>query len=130
MQLRNVRAIIGEDDESGTNLLSKWRGDEAQQRLAEINKNFTHLVKVQNYRDTFAEVLVVGSILQGLEGEEVKLFERWRPINSVSASKSEEQDGERPGKFDVDVERLGEGVTGAISRRHRHHHEKRSRTIG
>ncbi|GFZ44870.1 hypothetical protein JCM24511_02596 [Saitozyma sp. JCM 24511] len=34
--------------------------------------------KVQRYRNTFAEILVLGAIIQKLEGEELIRFERWR----------------------------------------------------
>lgn len=36
------------------------------------------LARVRAYRNTFAEILVIGSILQKLEGEELRAFERFR----------------------------------------------------
>jgi hypothetical protein len=44
------------------------------------------LSKVWSYRNTFAEILMVGRILQTLQGEELNGFERWR-----RAGQSEEQ---------------------------------------
>jgi len=106
--VRNVESIRGED----ANILSEWRGDAAQRRVEDANKHFTPLVKVRNYRDLFAEILVVGSILQGLEGEEVHQFERWRPVNA-EASERDESDGDRQGETaDVDLERAGEHKNG------------------
>ena len=111
--------------------MSSWRGEEAQRKVAETNKNFTHLVKVQNYRDTFAEILVVGSILQGLEGEDVYRFERWKP--SSAAEERKKQEGRATGAEErridsaeyVDLERVGEHVEGSIAR-----HGRLSKILG
>ena len=37
------------------------------------------------YRRTFAEILVLGSIIQKLEGSEQKAFERWEKRSDISA---------------------------------------------
>lgn len=96
MQIRDVRAVRGDD----ANIVSVWAGEEQAQRNAtEKHKNNKSssipgaepdkqhhfkgspsdmLARVSNYRSLFAEILVLGGILQKLEGAELKQFERWR----------------------------------------------------
>ena len=49
------------------------------------------LSRVRRYRETFAEVLVLGSILRKLEGEEQNRFERWREENNDVGKSGEER---------------------------------------
>lgn len=96
VQIRDVRAVRGDD----ANIVSVWAGEEQAQRNAtEKHKNNKSssilgaepdkqhhfkgspsdmLARVSNYRSLFAEILVLGGILQKLEGAELKQFERWR----------------------------------------------------
>lgn len=54
------------------------------------------LTKVINYRSLFAEILVLGGILQKLEGAELKQFERWR--GSLLKAENGRDGGERRGE--------------------------------
>lgn len=96
MQIRDVKDIRGDD----ASIVSVWAGKEQAQRNAtDKGKNNKSppapgadpdkehhseksqsdmLTKVINYRSLFAEILVLGGILQKLEGAEMKQFERWR----------------------------------------------------
>ncbi|KAE8540951.1 hypothetical protein D1P53_002304 [Cryptococcus gattii VGV] len=96
VQIRNVKGIRGDD----ASILSVWAGKEQAHRNAtDKDKNNQSppapgadpdkehhseksqsdmLTKVINYRSLFAEILVLGGILQKLEGAELKQFERWR----------------------------------------------------
>jgi hypothetical protein len=60
-------SILPDDDEK-SHLKAPPVFDEAEDMLG----------RVRRYRNTFAEILVLGSILQKLEGEELNRFERWR----------------------------------------------------
>ncbi|RSH94166.1 hypothetical protein EHS25_003969 [Saitozyma podzolica] len=110
MQIRDVRALRGDE----ATVLSTWGGelghkghdaeskakggrgqgpsapqaDKGQQAGKQQGPDRSHsmLSKVWSYRNTFAEILMVGSILQTLEGAELNRFERWR-----RAGRAEEQ---------------------------------------
>lgn len=69
VQIRDVRAVRGDD----ADILKVWRGVEGTNHPDEA---ISKLAKVREYRNTFAEILVIGAILQRLEGEERDQFER------------------------------------------------------
>lgn len=46
-------------------------------------------MQVKRYRHTFAEILVLGSTLRGLEGEEKEMFERWRGAGTKRSGPSD-----------------------------------------
>ncbi|WWC60913.1 uncharacterized protein I303_103489 [Kwoniella dejecticola CBS 10117] len=97
VQARDVRALKGDD----TEILGIWEqeSDKLKQSKVQANRDvqtnnsssttagtslqdstgqLDMLSRVRRYRNTFAEILVVGSILQKLEGEEKERFERFR----------------------------------------------------
>jgi cell division protein FtsW (lipid II flippase) len=51
------------------------------------------LSKIRRYRNTVAEILVLGSILKKLEGEELNRLERWR-----EAERTEDNGGSASGE--------------------------------
>jgi len=116
VQIRNVRAIRGDE----ANILGIWRGiDQSNQRNSEHPATIGKLEKVRRYRNTFAEILVVGSILQRLEGDEVNRFERWkaREKQEIEKEKRLEQ-----ALRQEDLERIADeqfdGITWKVLRRH------------
>jgi potassium channel subfamily K len=80
VQIRDVRALRGDD----ANMLAIWRGEEGQNEHDEQHNNEARggeedmLTRVKRYRNTFAEILVLGSILQRLDGAQLEEFERFR----------------------------------------------------
>ncbi|OXC65870.1 potassium channel protein [Cryptococcus neoformans] len=110
VQIRDVRAVRGDD----ANIVSVWAGEEQAQRNAtekdKDNKSSSTpradpdkphhfkenpsdmLTRVSNYRSLFAEILVLGGILQKLEGAELKQFERWRgrPLGAMDSRDGDE----------------------------------------
>ena len=70
-----------------------------------------------SYRNTFASILVLGSILQELSGEDVNKFERWRGKQQMTDSPQNES------LMHTDIERVASeqfpGLTGMMFRRHR-----------
>ncbi|ADV20024.1 potassium channel protein [Cryptococcus gattii E566] len=114
VQIRDVKAIRGDD----ASIVSVWAGEEQAQRNAtdkdKNNKSSSDpgadpdkehhskksqsdmLTKVINYRSLFAEILVLGGILQKLEGAELKQFERWR--GSLLKAENGRDGGERRGE--------------------------------
>jgi potassium channel subfamily K len=121
VQVRDVKALRGDD----ANMISIWRGEEektARDQKAQ-SKDQTQqsadqedmLSRVRRYRNTFAEILVIGSILQELEGNELNRFERWRRVDE--AEMEEEGREENEDLEDVADERY-DGITGMIFKRH------------
>lgn len=131
MQIRDVKAIRGDD----SSIVSVWAGEEQAQRDAtdkdKTNKSSSGpgadpdkehhskksqsdmLTKVTNYRSLFAEILVLGGILQKLEGAELKQFERWRGSllkaeNGRDGGGGRGEDGEANDEMEV-ANRLAEG---------------------
>ncbi|WRT67322.1 uncharacterized protein IL334_004292 [Kwoniella shivajii] len=108
VQARDVRALKGDDkdimaiwqDESNKNKSSKREASEAideddqngtAQSKTQTKGELDLVTRVNRYRNTFAEVLVIGSVLQHLEGEEKERFERWREFR-VEQAEDREQD--------------------------------------
>ncbi|KIR28752.1 potassium channel protein [Cryptococcus deuterogattii LA55] len=131
VQIRDVKAIRGDD----ASIVSVWAGEEQAQRDAtdkdKTNKSSSGpgadpdkehhskksqsdmLTKVTNYRSLFAEILVLGGILQKLEGAELKQFERWRGSllkaeNGRDGGGGRGEDGEANDEMEV-ANRLAEG---------------------
>ncbi|KGB79621.2 potassium channel protein [Cryptococcus deuterogattii R265] len=131
VQIRDVKAIRGDD----SSIVSVWAGEEQAQRDAtdkdKTNKSSSGpgadpdkehhskksqsdmLTKVTNYRSLFAEILVLGGILQKLEGAELKQFERWRGSllkaeNGRDGGGGRGEDGEANDEMEV-ANRLAEG---------------------
>ncbi|KAL7423995.1 Potassium channel [Cryptotrichosporon argae] len=107
IQIRDVRALRGDD----ANLAAIWRGEEDQRNKDAADRDRAHegdddaedmLARVRRYRNTFAEILVLSSILQKLEGDDLNQFERWRQAEgTVSIAEGQEQSArhERQGKM-------------------------------
>lgn len=129
VQVRDVKALRGDD----ANMLAIWRGEEEKTAQDQKDKAATGprtegsaeqldmLSRVRRYRNTFAEILVVGSILQKLEGEELNRFERWRTIDEA-----EKREASKEGMEDLkDVaEERYDGITGMIFKRKAKRREK------
>ncbi|OCF45376.1 hypothetical protein I317_00621 [Kwoniella heveanensis CBS 569] len=123
VQIRDVRSIRGDDSD----ILSVWTGEvdktrvDGPDRFKDIDSNpLTHdesskndtspketqtkgqldmLGSVRRYRNTFAEILVVGSLLQKLDGEEKESFERLREEARVEEMKQGERTrGDKEGR--------------------------------
>lgn len=62
--------------------------------------------QARKYRNTFAEILVVGALLQDLHGEELGILERWTGWDRVG--EEEIRRGEKPAKV--------EGNAGSLAR--------------
>lgn len=132
MQIRNVKGVRGDD----ASILSVWAGKEQAHRNAtDKDKNNQSppapgadpdkehhseksqsymLTKVINYRSLFAEILVLGGILQKLEGAELKQFERWRGTlveadHGRDGGEGREEDEEANGEIREVNNRLAEG---------------------
>ncbi|WWC89755.1 uncharacterized protein L201_004681 [Kwoniella dendrophila CBS 6074] len=115
VQARDVRALKGDDKD----IMAIWYGESEEteksknqanvdiQKRGKDNNNgqmdnstteqskgqLDMLSRVRRYRNTFAEILVVGSILQKLEGEEKERFERWREDeNEENADEPDDDD--------------------------------------
>ncbi|WVQ98939.1 hypothetical protein IAU59_006071 [Kwoniella sp. CBS 9459] len=130
VQIRDVRSIRGDDSD----IVSIWTGEsdktrvDGPSRFRNIDSNpLTHddsskddtspkesqtkghidmLGRVRRYRNTFAEILVVGSLLQKLDGEEKETFERLKEearveeqsddqCQAASRDQAQEQEGAR-----------------------------------
>ncbi|WWD01178.1 hypothetical protein V866_008118 [Kwoniella sp. B9012] len=143
VQVRDVRALRGDDKD----VLAIWQGeseqtDRSKQQASRdiesrhnpdssVTNNETSpaqskgqldmLSRVRRYRNTFAEILVVGSILQKLEGQEKERFERWRAQDEVSLpdERQEEADGDGEGATDIDklADHKWDGLTFRIYKR-------------
>ncbi|WVR05393.1 hypothetical protein IAU60_002407 [Kwoniella sp. DSM 27419] len=111
VQVRDVKAIRGKS----ADILALWSGEDdrtakdKQTASNEIRTNYSDptmndqpsstssadkskgqldlLHRVMRYRSAFAEILVLGSLLQRLEGEEKQTFERWREEDVTAAQK-------------------------------------------
>ena len=59
------------------------------------------LTRFGRYRNTFATILVLGSILQKLSGDDLNRFERWRGHTPVPGSPQDER--EDPGERERDL---------------------------
>ncbi|ORY28329.1 hypothetical protein BCR39DRAFT_535524 [Naematelia encephala] len=125
VQVRDVRALRGDD----ANMLAIWRGEEQKTARDQKNREAAHqaedvdmLNRVRRYRNTFAEILVIGSILQKLEGEELNRFERWRDEGQTREAEERQGDGDGEALEDV-AQETWEGITGRMFR----HHAKRIR---
>nr|KIR85426.1 potassium channel protein [Cryptococcus tetragattii IND107] len=132
VQIRNVKGVRGDD----ASILSVWAGKEQAHRNAtDKDKNNQSppapgadpdkehhseksqsdmLTKVINYRSLFAEILVLGGILQKLEGAELKQFERWRGTlveadHGRDGGEGREEDEEANGEIREVNNRLAEG---------------------
>jgi potassium channel subfamily K len=98
VQIRDVRALRGDD----ANMMAIWRGEESKTKRDRKQAKEEHqysdlestalISRVQRYRNTFAEILVIGSILQKLEGSNQKEFERWRGEAEIAKQLIEEPD--------------------------------------
>ncbi|OCF71649.1 hypothetical protein I204_07709 [Kwoniella mangroviensis CBS 8886] len=143
VQARDVRALRGDDQD----VLAIWQGESEQtdrskqqaDRAIESRHNpdssvtnngtspaqskgqLDMLSRVRRYRNTFAEILVVGSILQRLEGQEKERFERWRAQDedSLPDEGQEEADGDGEGAADIDklADHKWDGLTFRIYKR-------------
>jgi potassium channel subfamily K, other eukaryote len=114
VQIRDVRAVRGDD----ANILSIWRGlNQDSARGSEHPSTIGKLAKVRQYRNTFAEILVIGSILQRLEGEELNLFERWKEREAQQILQEKELQETMKGE---DLERIADaqfdGITSKVFR--------------
>ncbi|WWD16124.1 hypothetical protein CI109_100549 [Kwoniella shandongensis] len=144
VQIRDVRALRGDH----ANVLAMWEGESHQAEHDQEKANavidadqvknsgqatsqeqskeqLDMLGRVRRYRNTFAEILVIGSILQKLEGEELNEFERWREEEDTELGERDirvGQDG-RPQGEGEDLDKLAEekwgGLTGRIFQRHK-----------
>ncbi|WWC69262.1 uncharacterized protein I206_103200 [Kwoniella pini CBS 10737] len=117
VQARDVRALKGDD----TEILAIWdeESDKLKQSKIQANKDIQEneqsssnnstslqqsksqldmLSRVRRYRNTFAEILVVGSILQKLEGEEKEKFERFRGDTLEEATDEDENNNNNNNK--------------------------------
>ncbi|WVQ71866.1 hypothetical protein IAR50_001408 [Cryptococcus sp. DSM 104548] len=138
VQIRDVRSLRGDD----ANIISLWAGAEQREqathlrspkRAHDVDPDKTHhnpkppdmLTRVSDYRSTFAEILVLGGILQKLEGGEMKKFERWRGEGSEDGDEEiPEEIREGPdGRVDGEAEDMDEvaekqwgGLTGEALR--------------
>lgn len=114
MQIRDVRALQDEEQD----ILAAWRGEvnEKQRDDAANDRDHDHtLERVRRYRNTFAEVLVLGSILQKLEGEEAARFERWREDSHVDDRQTREEAHEDLGQL---ADSTFGGLTGRVFKIH------------
>ncbi|ORX33742.1 hypothetical protein BD324DRAFT_653796 [Kockovaella imperatae] len=96
VQERDVRAVRGDD----ADMIAIWRGvdkenEENHTRFPSMSNSMDLLSKVSRYRNTFATILVLGSILQRLSGDDLKRFERWQehqvgeaPVSPTDRSRS------------------------------------------
>ncbi|RXK36226.1 hypothetical protein M231_06496 [Tremella mesenterica] len=128
VQIRDVRALRGDD----ANLLAIWRGEEqkTENDIAQRKKDqpdqapnmagedkkgheVDMLHRVRRYRDTFAEVLVLGSILQKLEGDDLNQFERWREQND-DINREPEERWEAIAGSGMGTHNLGSAVEGLV----------------
>ncbi|EIW70019.1 hypothetical protein TREMEDRAFT_30177 [Tremella mesenterica DSM 1558] len=128
VQIRDVRALRGDD----ANLLAIWRGEEqkTENDIAQRKKDqpdqapnmagedkkgheVDMLLRVRRYRDTFAEVLVLGSILQKLEGDDLNQFERWREQND-DINREPEERWEAIAGSGMGTHNLGSAVEGLV----------------
>jgi potassium channel subfamily K len=103
-----VKAVRGDD----ANIMAIWRGvEKSQTEDGPLGK----LAKVREYRNTFAEILVIGAILQRLEGEEKNKFERWR-----TRDEDEEEETEQDQAKDLEkvADEQFDGMTKKIMRYH------------
>ncbi|KAK8869612.1 hypothetical protein IAR55_000179 [Kwoniella newhampshirensis] len=145
VQIRDVRALRGDD----ADILGIWEGEDNQHQHdqekanAAIDSNqqdigqtagvsqeqskgqLDMLTRVRRYRNTFAEILVIGSILQKLEGEDLNKFERWREEEETELGERDirvGQDGKPQGEGE-DIDRVAEekwgGLTGRMFQRHK-----------
>ncbi|WVF71970.1 hypothetical protein IAT40_006780 [Kwoniella sp. CBS 6097] len=122
VQIRDVRSIRGDDSD----ILSIWTGEsqkthvDGPPKFKDIDSNpLTHdesskndtsstekqtkgqldmLGRVRRYRNTFAEILVVGSLLQKLDGEEKESFERLREEARIEELQQKTGSGDQPDK--------------------------------
>ncbi|KAK4687044.1 hypothetical protein P7C73_g3079, partial [Tremellales sp. Uapishka_1] len=123
VQERDVKAIRGDD----RNMQAIWRGEERQTKADQEDSRKTSpdeksggpqdmLSRVKRYRNTFAEILVLGSILQRLKGEDLKMFERWRDPKEIEGGRAENS---RPGET-ADLDEVADdefdGITGKLFR--------------
>lgn len=102
-------------------MLEIWRGVDASMQ---VDQSVSQLAKVREYRNTFAEILVVGAILQRLEGDERQQFERFK-TRDREAMEREQQSQQREAVEDLEdvAEQQFDGLTSKVLRR-----GKRSRT--
>ena len=66
--------------------------------------------KAGRYRNTFAEILVIGSILQKFEGEDLNRFERWRKYEVEEA-------GEERRRAQSDLDKVADRQFHGLSKR-------------
>jgi potassium channel subfamily K len=71
VQIRDVRALRGDD----ADVLAIWSDNTEQSQLTDRTDGV--LQQAWKYRNTFAEILVVGALLQDLQGEQLGVLERW-----------------------------------------------------
>ncbi|CAD6573140.1 MAG: hypothetical protein TREMPRED_000733 [Tremellales sp. Tagirdzhanova-0007] len=123
VQIRDVKAMRGDN----ANMLAIWRGEEDKtehdKKDRRANKDITDsadvdmLSRVKRYRNTFAEILVMGSILQNLQGDELHRFERLR------GEEKEQSQAQDPGGSE-DMDQAREKFNGVSGRVFRHHAKK------
>jgi potassium channel subfamily K len=127
VQVRDVKALRKDD----ANMIAIWRGEEektARDQKSNKGPRTEHdaeqldmLSRVRRYRNTFAEILVVGSILQKLEGEELNRFERWRMVDEAELNAERKEEAE---DIKAVAEERYDGITGMVFRRHARNREK------
>ena len=116
MQIRDVRAVRGDE----ANVLGIWRGiNQNNARQSEHPSTLGKLAKVRQYRNTFAEILVIGSILQRLEGDELNQFERWK-AREEKQIEQEKQLQQALGQEDLEriADEQFDGITSRAVRQH------------
>nr|ODN94990.1 hypothetical protein L204_04335 [Cryptococcus depauperatus CBS 7855] len=124
VQVRDVWALRGDS----ASVIAAWAGEEKHQSDKDSSRNNSDrlhhngdpdmLQRVSDYRSMFAEILVLGGILQKLEGTDLKTFVRWKETNTEENSEGDEcmsQEGHigldgRP----RDMEEVGESKWGDL----------------
>ena len=100
----------------------EWsRGESVSQFLFVLIHPKTWADSVGRYRDTFAEVLVVGSILRKLEGDDKNQFERWRggdQDQTLEIGKSARTDATAVEDLNQVADEQFKGITGLLFKRH------------
>ena len=113
VQARNIgqdRNTLSKDSQP-TNLDSYLFREEEEGR----HRDEDTLEEVENYRSLFAEILVLGSAIQDLDGDERARFER-RPLPLVGVPSKELE--MRENVRDPNAEGLLTGLTGMLYRQH------------
>ncbi|GFZ48419.1 hypothetical protein JCM24511_06167 [Saitozyma sp. JCM 24511] len=77
VQIRDVRALRSDD----ADVLAIWSGNTEQSQLTDRTDGV--LQQAWKYRNTFAEILVVGGLLEDLQGEQLGVLERCTGLETL-----------------------------------------------